>query len=140
MLEVKSKYPGTSSPENVIDGCNSGFPVDMDFTSESRWEILGTKNNLIGTASVGKIAVKAVKKVIPPFHAESEPDLQPYIYGGTCTYAGTIKVPKSTGYKFLFGGINLGTTYSFIELNSKKWTLVIKKDLNCGGLYGKACK
>ena len=139
-LEVKSKYPGTSSAENVIAGCTSGFPVDKNFTSDSRWEVLGSKNNVIATANVGKTTVKAVQQVLPPFHTADEPDLQPYIYGGTCVYSSSIKVPKSVSYKFHFAGFDLGTAYSFSELYAKKWVLVIKKDLNCGGTYGKVCK
>jgi hypothetical protein len=67
-LEVTSKYPGASSPESVLEGCKQGFPVDKDFTSSSRWEVFGSNNKIVGSASAGKISVKVVQQVAPPFH------------------------------------------------------------------------
>jgi len=138
-LEVKQKYPGVASAGEVINGCKEGFPMDYDFTQEARWEILGSKKDLVGTASVKKVSVKGISQVLPPFRDAAEPELQPYIFNGTCIYTGVIVVPKSAAYRIVFGGKDLNISYSFTELVSKKWKVLVKKDLNCGGLYSKKC-
>jgi len=138
-LEVKQKYPGVASPGEVINGCKDGFPMDYDFTQDARWEVLGSKNELIGTSGVLKVSVKGISRVPAPFHDVKEEQLLPYIYNGTCTYTAKVIVPKSAAYRFIFGGKDLNTSYSFVELNSKKWKVTIRKDLNCGGLYVKKC-
>ncbi len=138
-FEVTQKYPGVDAPENVINGCREGFPIDKSFTQSARWEVLGSKQKVIATASVGKVSVKNVKKVVGPFQNEDDEDFQPYIFNGTCTYTSKIRVPRSNVYKFKFANIDLQTTYSFAELAKKKWKLSILTDLNCDGLYGKPC-
>ena len=138
-LEVKQKYPGVASPGEVINGCKEGFPMDYDFTQDARWEVLGSKKDLIGTAGVLKVGVKGISQVPAPYHDVNEEELLPYIYNGTCIYTAKVVVPKSAAYRFIFGGRDLNTSYSFTELTSKKWKVLIKKDLNCGGLYVKKC-
>ncbi|CAN2175089.1 hypothetical protein MCEMRE130_00151 [Candidatus Nanopelagicaceae bacterium] len=138
-LEVKQKYPGVGSPDDVIFGCQEGFPMDSDFTQSARWEVRSAKGQVVGTGPVKKVTVKNISEVPAPFKDASDPELLPYIYNGTCIYSGKVTVPKSASYSILFGGVNLNSTYSFNELKSKKWKMVIKKDLNCGGLYGKSC-
>ena len=138
-LEVVQKYPGVSAPENVVDGCREGFPIDETFTKNGRWEILGSKGEIVATGGIGKITAKNIKKVAPPFSDENTQEYQPYIYNGTCVYNSKIKVPKVNGYRFNFAGVDLETSYSFAELAKKKWKLTIKTDLNCDGLYGKTC-
>ena len=138
-LEVVQKYPGVNAPENVVGGCRDGFPIDYTFTKNGRWEILGSKWEIVATGGVRKITAKNLKKVAPPFSDETTQEYQPYIYNGTCVYNSKIKVPKVNGYRFNFAGVDLETSYSFAELAKKKWKLTIKTDLNCDGLYGKTC-
>lgn len=138
-FEVLQKYPGVDAPENVVAGCREGFPMDEIFTKNGRWEILGSKKEIVATSGAGKISAKNIKKVTPPFADENNEDYQPYIFNGTCVYTSKIKLPKSKAYKFNFAGVDLKTSYSFAELVKKKWKLVIKTDLNCDGLYEKMC-
>ena len=138
-LEVVQKYPGVNAHENVVGGCRDGFPIDDTFTKNGRWEILGSKGEIVATGGVRKITAKNLKKVAPPFSDETTQEYQPYIYNGTCVYNSKIKVPKVNGYRFNFAGVDLETSYSFAELAKKKWKLTIKTDLNCDGLYGKTC-
>ena len=138
-FEVIQKYPGVDAPENVVGGCKEGFPIDETFTENGRWEILGSKKEIIATGGAGKISAKDIKKVAPPFADEEYPDYQPYIFNGTCVYTAKIKVPKSNAYKFNFAGVDLKTSYSLAEMVKKKWKLVIKTNLNCDGLYAKKC-
>ena len=138
-LEVVQKYPGVNAPENVVGGCRDGFPIDDTFTKNGRWEILGSKGEIVATGGVIKITAKNLKKVAPPFSDETTQEYQQYIYNGTCVYNSKIKVPKVNGYRFNFAGVDLETSYSFAELAKKKCKLTIKTDLNCDGLYGKTC-
>ena len=138
-LEVVQKYPGVNAPENVVGGCRDGFPIEDTFTKNGRWEILGSKGEIVATGGVRKITAKNLKKVAPPFSDETTQEYQPYIYNGTCVYNSNIKVPNVNGYRFNFAGVDLETSYSFAELAKKKWKLTNKTDLNCDGLYGKTC-
>ena len=138
-LEVKQKYPGVASAGEVINSCKEGFPMDNTFTQDARWEILGSRSNLIGTGAVTKVSVKNIILNPAPFHEVTDQDSLPFIYNGTCIYLAKIVIPKSPAYRVIFGGVDLNSSYSFTELVAKKWKILVKKDLNCGGLYIKKC-
>lgn len=113
--------------------------MEQVFIENARWEILGSKKDIVATSAVNRVSVKNVKKVAGPLLDENDESYKPYIFNGTCVYSSKIKVPRSTAYRFKFADVDLKTSYSFSELTKKKWKLTIKVDLNCDGLYGKKC-